>query len=107
MPDVENCAIAFAKSYYGSSTNPAFTFRQRSSYFPHRVAFKFRHERQLGIDLRPKDGIPDTFGYLNGRFLVWHHTASLSLGFSIALNFWLDARLKVNKCIFLHKGIQS
>ena len=105
MPDVENCAIAFAKSYYGSSTKPA--FRQRSSYFPHRVAFKFRHERQLGINLRAPNRIPNTFGYLNGRFLVWHHATSLSLGFSIALNFGLDAWLKVNKCIFLHKGIQS
>ena len=88
MPDVLNCGIAFAKSYYGSSTKP--TFRQRSSYFPHRVAFKFSNERQLGINLRAKNGIPDTFGYLNGRFLVWHHATTLVK--SIALKIGPDAR---------------
>ena len=88
MIDVENCGITFAKSYFGTSTNPA--FRQRSSYKPYRVTFKFSNERLLGIDLRPVDGIPDTFGNLNGRFLVWHHATTLVK--SIALKIGPDAR---------------
>ena len=44
MPDVENCAIAFAKSYYGSSTKPEFGWHPSS---PNDRATQMIHTNKL------------------------------------------------------------